>query len=94
MLTDGWTDGRTNIRKLARLCLPAKADATIKGLFSIHKKHNPKNLNPSYMMDYFAILQMVFISDPVLGYSREANFLPYSQMNTENEPKHAVTRET
>ena len=27
---DGWTDGRTNGRKLARLCLPAKAGATIK----------------------------------------------------------------
>ena len=26
---DGWTDGRTNGRKLARLCLPAKAGATI-----------------------------------------------------------------
>ena len=25
---DGWTDGRTNRRKLARLCLPAKAGAT------------------------------------------------------------------
>ena len=29
---DGWTDGqaneRTNVRKLARLCLPAKAGAT------------------------------------------------------------------
>ena len=25
---DGWTDGRTNGRKLARLCLPAKAGAT------------------------------------------------------------------
>ena len=25
---DGWTDGRTDGRKLARLCLPAKAGAT------------------------------------------------------------------
>ena len=25
---DGWTDGRTNGRKLACLCLPAKAGAT------------------------------------------------------------------
>ena len=25
---DGWTDERTNGRKLARLCLPAKAGAT------------------------------------------------------------------
>ena len=25
---DGWTDGRMNGRKLARLCLPAKAGAT------------------------------------------------------------------
>ena len=29
---DGWTDGRTNGRKLARLCLPAKAGATTKSI--------------------------------------------------------------
>ena len=31
MLTDGRTDERTNGRKLARLCLPAKAGATKTG---------------------------------------------------------------
>ena len=32
MLTDGWMDERTNGRKLARLCLPAKAGATKRGI--------------------------------------------------------------
>ena len=47
---DGWTDGRmderTNRRKLARLCLPAKAGAT---------KSVCETLSPKYMLSLLKV---------------------------------------
>ena len=34
LIVDGWTDGHTNGRKLACLCLPAKAGATVNAFHS------------------------------------------------------------
>ena len=61
MLTDGRTDERTNGRKLARLCLPAKAGATIMKPF---KKYHFTfiSLFSSVLFKVIALVKSIFVN--------------------------------